>query len=177
MGTHTIKVRGKSQEFESQYDTLEEAIEGLTKKIPSLSPKSQEFALDLIRKQSSLSDSQVSWVHRLANEEERSPPLALGLTNISEMLQDLTSSGRPKIKVTDALEVSLNGSTSKHPGHVTITDGGPYKDNIYYGRIDLDGTVHLGRSWTPEVQADLVNFNGPAAAAPVKEESDEDIPF
>ena len=87
-------------------------------------------------------------------------------------LHGLPSGKRAKIKVTDDLEISLNGEKSKNPGHISVTDGGPYKENTYYGRIDDNGTVYPAKAWTAEVLRCLEDFNTKNGGG----ESD-DLPF
>lgn len=42
--------------------------------------------------------------------------------------------------------LTLAGERSKAPGTVNVTDGGPYGDNTWYGRVDRDG------KWSPSRQ-------------------------
>ena len=168
--TFTVTVKGQDQEFESKFDVLDEAIEALVAK------NRGKFALDLVASHHSargLSDAQVAWVHKLASEEgTRSEPLELGLMGLLAALHGLPSGKRAKIKVTDDLEISLNGEKSKNPGHISVTDGGPYKENTYYGRIDDNGTVYPAKAWTAEVLRCLEDFNTKNGGG----ESD-DLPF
>lgn len=54
--------------------------------------------------------------------------------------------------------LSLNGSKSRYPGHISVTDGRPYGSNIYYGRIDRQGQLYLKSSCDPKVHTLLVNL-------------------
>ena len=92
------------------------------------------------------------------------------------MLRVKPGKGRPKLKVTEGVVVTLNGERSKNPGHVTISDGGPYKENRYYGRIDDSGTIYPGREFTDEVQQALVAFNNQHQKE-ADAIDDEDLPF
>jgi len=169
MGTqHTVKVKGVEQSFDSPFDTLDDAVEALKS-----GGNNSQFARDLIEKQErfGLSDAQAAWVHKLAmDNNDRPAPLELGLTNIAKMLAVMPGKGRRKQEVAQGIEVSLNGPKSKNPGHVSVTDGGPYKDNTYFGRIDDNGTVFPGRDWNDEVTQALVAFNNQG-----QEESNDDI--
>lgn len=66
----------------------------------------------------------------------------------------------PKIRLTtptgQTLCLKLAGNQSKNPGHLMITDGGPYGANKYFGRVDLQGNWNPGRDNTPEV-VELLN--------------------
>ena len=46
-----------------------------------------------------------------------------------------TISGQPVV-------LTRAGSASKYAGQILITDGGPFGQNKYYGRIDLDGNFY-----------------------------------
>jgi len=174
----TVTVRGEEVTFESKFETLDDAVEVLKR------DHTGQFARELVEKHEkySLSDKQAAWVHKIASEEPRQgrDPLALGLTNIAAMLRnldlaDVPGKKRPKLQVADGVHVSLNSERSKNPGHVSITDGGPYGDNKYYGRIDERGTVYAGRDFTDEVQQALVAFNNQHQEN--NDDLDEDLPF
>ena len=61
----------------------------------------------------------------------------------------------PKIRLTtaagDPVKLQRNGDRSRYPGHVSVTDGGPFGANEYYGRIDLEGRFHATRKATGEI--------------------------
>jgi hypothetical protein len=169
---YTVTVKGEEITFDSPYETLDDAIEAIKQ-----SGNRSEFARDIVEKHErfGLSDKQAAWAHRLATQppREQREPLALGLTNIAAMLRNKPGKGRPKLQVAEGVHVSLNSERSKNPGHVTITDGGPYGESVYYGRIDDAGTIYTGRAWTEEVQHALEQFNNQHE----QEVSDDDLPF
>jgi hypothetical protein len=169
----TVTVRGEEVTFDSKFETLDAAVEVLKRDHTS------KFARELVEKHEkySLSDKQAAWVHKIASEEPRQgrDPLELGLTGIAAMLKVKPGKGRPKLDVAPGVQVTLNSEKSKNPGHVTITDGGPYGDNKYYGRIDERGTVYAGRDFTDEVQQALVAFNNQHQET--NDDLDEDLPF
>lgn len=176
MKQFTVTVKGEEVTFESPHETLDDAIEAI-----KASGNRSQFALDIVTKHErfGLSDKQAAWAHRLATQPPRETrdPLALGLTNIAPMLRNLPGKKRPKLQVADGVVVTLNSDKSKNPGHVTITDGGPYGDNQYFGRIDPDsGTVYAGRDFTDEVLQALVAFNNqnPQESNDI---DDDDLPF
>ena len=170
-----VNVKGQATTFESKFETLNDAIDALKE-----SGNASEFARDLIEKQErfGLSDKQAAWVHKLAMDgNDRPAPLELGLTNIAKMLAVMPGKGRRKQEVAQGIEVSLNGPKSKNPGHVSVTDGGPYKDNTYFGRIDDNGTVFPGRDWNDEVTQALVAFNNQGQEESNDDIDDTDLPF
>lgn len=173
----TVTVKGNEVTFDSPHETLDDAIEAIKQ-----SGNRSQFALDLVEKHErfGLSDKQAAWAHKIACDPPRETrePLALGLTGIAAMLRVKPGKGRPKLAITDGVEVSLNGPKSKNPDHVTVTDGNPnFDDRIYYGRIDPDGTVYPGRDFTDEVQQALVAFNNQGQEESNGNIDDTDLPF
>jgi hypothetical protein len=67
-------------------------------------------------------------------------------------LRLLTASAAPVV-------LSRCGDQSRTPGHINVTDGGPYGDNVYYGRITPEGHGHLRQPIPAEVAAVLAEFN------------------
>ncbi len=112
-----------------------------------------KFAMSLVSQYDRtgyLSDKQWPWVSKLANEQTHVPaPKLGGFGKVNEVF-DLASQTLkyPKIVVQLAddsdLKMSRSGSKSKTPGSVMLTDGGPFGDNVYYGRI-TDGELILSR--------------------------------
>jgi hypothetical protein len=176
MKQFTVTVKGEEVTFESPHQTLDDAIEAIKQ-----SGNRSEFARDLIKIHAKygLSDKQAAWAHRLATQPPRETrePMALGLTNIALMLRNLPGKKRPKLEVANGVVVTLNSDKSKNPGHVSVTDGGPYGESVYFGRIDPDsGTVYPGRDFTDEVLQALVAFNNqnPQESNDI---DDDDLPF
>lgn len=46
------------------------------------------------------------------------------------------------------LQLALAGEKSRYKGSITVTNGGPFGDNIYYGRIDPNGTTEWKRNFS-----------------------------
>lgn len=65
------------------------------------------------------------------------------------------------MQTVDGLKVVLSrcGNGSKTPGHINITDGGPYGSNRYYGRITPDGKPMYRDDIPASVVALLGAFN------------------
>lgn len=65
----------------------------------------------------------------------------------------------PKLHLTteagDPVVVSLAGPNSRNPGWLNVTDGGPFGDNRFYGRIQPDGTSALCKNVPEDVVAVL----------------------
>lgn len=79
----------------------------------------------------------------------------------------------PKLRLAteDGAPVVLTrcGSNSRTPGHINITDGRPYGENQYYGRIDPEGRAFLRDTAPDPVKAVLKEFNdNPEAAIKVQ---------
>lgn len=55
-----------------------------------------------------------------------------------------TPNGKP-------IEIRRAGSKSRYVGQLLITDGRPYGQNAYYGRIDQNGMFQAGRETNPEL--------------------------
>lgn len=70
-----------------------------------------------------------------------------------------TPSGSP-------IEIKRAGSMSRYTGQLMITDGRPYGQNAYYGRIDQNGVFVSGRESNPELPALLTRLaSNPAEVA------------
>lgn len=133
----------------------QEAISKLTDLIhsPMLSQKNMEFAASLIQQhmtKKSLSDKQWYWVERLV-EEAGAPVEAMPTADVGDFagviaLFDFAKSKLKWPKITletpDGVKVqlSVSGPSAKHPGTVNVTDGRPYGQNTWYGRVFTDGT-------------------------------------
>jgi len=69
----------------------------------------------------------------------------------------------PKIRLkTEAgkkLVLSRAGNRSKYVGQIMLTDGGPFGDNVYYGRIDESGKVFPARAMSEDVMETIRNLS------------------
>ena len=177
------KKNGEIIEFDSPYQSIEEVMDVLSK-MPRKEPPS--FANDLVDNHGKhgLSQSQVSWAHKLAVDANRPPPedLDLGLSKIASNLEAMPTDGRRRASVTldaagQVVSLTLNGDRSKHPGSVSVTNGKPYGDEEgrYYGRISAAGVVSPARNWTAEIQEAVVAYN--ATGKTTGGEEADDLPF
>lgn len=131
------------------------------------------FAADLVRKHEryGLSHDQMVWVHVLACEAvtPAEEPEAVQLPEIVALLARAREAGLkwPKIRLQtqagDRVVLSLAGERAREPGSVNVTDGGPYGDNVWYGRISTGGAFTPSRKATEEITALLEAFNGDPA--------------
>jgi len=177
------KKNGEIIEFDSPYQSIEEVMDVLSK-MPRKEPPS--FANDLVDNHGKhgLSQSQVSWAHKLAVDANRPPPedLDLGLSKIASNLEAMPTDGRRRASVTldaagQVVSLTLNGDRSKHPGSVSVTNGKPYGDEEgrYFGRISAAGVVSPARNWTAEIQEAVVAYN--ATGKTTGGEEADDLPF
>jgi hypothetical protein len=56
------------------------------------------------------------------------------------------------------LVVSVAGASSKLPGTLNLTDGKPFGQNVWFGRVNLDGSIMQSKSWQPWVGEILDGF-------------------
>lgn len=68
----------------------------------------------------------------------------------------------PKLRFEPAdgqqLVVSVAGPTSRAPGTLNLTDGKPFGQNQWFGRVNLDGSILQSKSWQPWVGEILEGF-------------------
>jgi len=133
-----------------------------------------EFEKSLVeqyQRRNHLSEKQWYWVEKLAGEHEAAiaaeKPKAINLKGIFGLFELAgenlkfpkvyldTESGAP-VKIVRA------GEKSRFAGDLMITDGRPFGDNTYYGRIAQDGEFFPGRK-DAEVSALLSELNENAA--------------
>jgi len=61
------------------------------------------------------------------------------------------------------LVLSRAGNRSKYAGQIMLTDGGPFGENVYYGRIDEGGKVFPARAMSEDVMGTIRNLSADAA--------------
>ena len=129
-----------------------------------LSPKDQEFALDLARRVINgrgLSDKQAFWIRKLtqrihermiAPQERKTVDLG-GMEGINAMFAKRASS-RAAIVLDDgeqAIRLQVAGPTSRHPGTINVTTQGSFENRTWFGRILENGTFEQSpRQEAPE---------------------------
>jgi hypothetical protein len=116
------------------------------------------------------------WAHLLANEAEdrlaaaQAAPQAPQGPGPFQAIVDLLHGAQahlkfPKVRL-DGLVLSVAGARARQPGTINLTDGGPYGQSAWYGRISLDGH-HQGQApeWVLEALAALAADPAGYAAA------------
>ena len=130
----------------------QDKIDALQAVVPQLKMGDARFALDLCQgfaKYKRLSDKQLYWVETLtarASQPQQAPValVTVNFQNIQDMF-DRASQKLKRVKVklqtADGMPVvfSRAGSMSKYAGQIMITDGGPFGQNKFFGRIDVTG--------------------------------------
>lgn len=124
-----------------------------------------------------LSDRQWAWVHKLALEQQareqkraadKAAAAARGpirYAQIRALFEHALATGHKTPRITldmdeGRVRLSVAGQGSRTPGAVHVTDGGPFGENRYYGRIDLDGSFKPGRDVPAWVLDTLFKLDG-----------------
>lgn len=147
-----------------------------------LAPSDKRFALDLIasfHKRGSLSEKQCVWVRKLTeraapqvNAAPKAPAQVAQVGDFSGVYALMGTAAQhlkhPKIRLqTPAgkpVALSVAGPKARAPGTINVTDGGPYGENRYFGRIDKSGAWEI-RSDTP---SDVIAIVARLAKSPVE---------
>lgn len=118
------------------------------------------------RRKGYLSDRQEPWVTKLIEQIENPPPppMKIDFRRVFEYLhkaKNLGSKGRVWLVDADGQPVvlSIAGEFSKMPGTINVTDGGPFGDNQWYGRIGIDGMFTPSKQCRDEVIAVVTQFD------------------
>jgi hypothetical protein len=127
----------------------------------ALAQRNGEFPQSLARSYPRWSPKQRAWAHHLAAEKPQVRPVTGGLESIVAMFEAASSHKKfPRIEFRQqdgsVIRVSRAGSSSKYPGSLNVTDGRPFGENQWYGRIALDGTTTIS---DPQVLAFLQAFS------------------
>tara|TARA_R110000765_G_scaffold170696_3_gene275707 strand:+ start:8218 stop:8799 length:582 start_codon:yes stop_codon:yes gene_type:complete len=114
-----------------------------------------------------LSDRQIAAVERnleSAPSAASTKPLARIVDTMLHAKQKLKY---PKLRIdrdSRYMVLSVAGDRSKYTNSVMITDGGPFGDNEYYGRITPSGEFHSGRNCDEAILKILTELNEDPAA-------------
>jgi hypothetical protein len=143
-------------------------VDALETHLELLSAKDRVFAESLIggyRKYKKISEAQMAWVLRLTQRAQGfEDPYWKTVEGFQDLLhsmqQEKAKSPRAKYESdSDIGTVVLNvaGNKAKHPGTVTITNGGKYgEDQIWYGFVSLEGVLHL----RPQLGSEVITVVG-----------------
>ncbi len=140
------------------------AIDALRAALPALVNGDAKFANDLLGNFSqwgNLSDKQLHWVETLTARAlaPKQAPIALvtvDFKNIQAMF-DLAGKTLRRIKVKlqtasgQAVVFTRAGTMSKYAGQIMITDGLPFGENKFFGRVDVTGEFFATRNASQEV--------------------------
>lgn len=125
-----------------------------------LLPKS-EFnmkALGYLNRKGSFSEGYARCLARAIDAAENGPDTE-DLGDFSRVIELFDTAKRhlkyPKIRLADKddnpIVLSVAGERARRPGTINVTDGGPFGDNMWYGRISREGELEKSRSTTAEV--------------------------
>lgn len=133
-------------------------VQRLTDALPALSPNDRTFALSLLASANRWSSKQEYWAAKLA-DRATAPQTSPEVIDVSGILNLLTRAGaklkRPKVRLETAsgqrVVLSIAGDRSRYTGSVMLTDGRPFGENTYFGRIDPTGALTAAHAMTSEV--------------------------
>lgn len=148
-----------------------QAAQTLKAGVTALNTKDQSFATSLLSQLESkgkLSDKQWYWVEVLAERTETAgvPDFTKEQVQVGALhglVALFNTAGahlkHPKIRLkTEAgrsLQLSVAGPASKAPGTINLTDGRPYGDNTWYGRVTVEGQYEPRSGLAEDVKNDL----------------------
>lgn len=132
-----------------------------------LAPRDREFAGSLVSnfyRYGHLSEKQMEWVktltHRAVAPKTDLPTVSVTAKAIFEMFARASKHLKyPKVVLQDTTGAKVvfgrAGGASRYAGQVMVSDGGPFGNNKFYGRISEDGVFTMAPKNTQEV-LDLV---------------------
>jgi len=153
-------------------EDLKIVVQSLQANLIGLGEKDRGFASDLCIKfaKYGASEKQEFWIRKLADRatgKEVKPELAQVAVGTFSKVMALFQRAKknlkfPKIALLlptgEPVEMSLAGPYSKAPGTVNVTDGQPFGQNLWYGRVDEQGTWTQGPRATPEAQTKIFSL-------------------
>jgi hypothetical protein len=141
--------------------------------ILSQQPTRNDFAESLLTqldRQGFLSPKQEWWLKKLATDAATPSvkPETISLANIFQLFEHAKEHGAKRVRILfqkEEVKFSLAGDASREPGTVNVTDGKPYGENKFYGRIRLDGKFYPNerQPMTPETLAFIQRFEADPA--------------
>lgn len=154
-------------------------VAGLQAVMPKLGVRDTEFAANLIsnfHRWGKLSDKQMHWVKVLTEQVTNPAPAPAPTETVDlskiQVLFNLASKSLKRVKVRlqtpDGTPVVFGraGAASKYAGQIMITDGLPFGQNRFFGRIDVNGAFYASRHVTDQVRDLVMSFaDDPAGTA------------
>ncbi len=127
-------------------------ISVLNQNLGNLSDGDRSFALSMLKqleKKGDLSSKQWYWIDKLAQRSLEGPkePPKEELGSFAGVIALFTKAAghlkhpRIRLQTESGNQVCLSraGQQSKYAGQINVSDGGPYGNNVWYGRIDAHG--------------------------------------
>lgn len=152
----------------ASWSSFAASLYGNIQQYGSLTDK-QEAAAISMRAKSAARDVERNAARAIQQQEREASVAAVQAAPpmFSRMAEGFLSAGQhlkfPKLELQteDGLPVVLTrcGMKSKTPGHISITDGGDYGSNKYYGRLDPEGRAFMRNDAPASVTAVLIEFN------------------
>lgn len=91
-------------------------------------------------------------------------PVHAGAAELFALFAKAQANGlqRPKLRFEaqpdQKLTVSICGPNSRTPGALNLTDGRPFGQGVWFGRVNLDGSIKQAQAWQPWVGQTLTEF-------------------
>lgn len=152
---------------------LRDVVNGTSPLTAQFTDNRRNFATSLYnqwsRRHGSLTGSQMWWAHKIVLEAEQRAatpnPQRETVSLGAEFNQVLAlfntakqSLKRPKISfelpTIGEVRLTVSGLQSRYPGTINVTDGGPFGNNVWYGRISKEGDFIIN----PRVDVNSVNI-------------------
>jgi hypothetical protein len=143
-----------------------------------LGDRDRDFAGSLIEgfdRYGRVSEKQLYWVNVLIQRANGVKPMAsteiVSVVEIKNLFAKASKSlKRMKIRLKTTFNqnvvFTIAGERSKYAGQVMITDGGPFGDNKYFGKIDMEGNLLKTNQCDDNVLSLIKEFaNDPAETA------------
>ncbi len=145
--------------------------------LDQLSERDVEFATSLLRAYDSergASEKQAHWLgvmaERVAQKLAKREPEPMVTGHLFERIVEMFDSASLKLKYPKVrghfrahgeelpLKLSRAGGGARYPGSINVSDGGPFGENVWYGRIHSDGTFEPNRRINIEEMRALVTY-------------------
>ena len=114
------------------------------------SQKDFDFAESLLSyayKHGDLTEKQEVYAVKLIDRIENPRPIRRipSVEGVVDLLNKVTGYPKLWLRFSDGVDLRIHkaGERSKYNGQLQLTDGLPFGDNQYFGRIDVNGEVHL----------------------------------
>jgi hypothetical protein len=154
------------------------ALAALQAALPTLPESKKDFASSLLTQSRGrgLSEKQMYWVRKLAEPTPTAPVAAIEVGSFEGVIALFRTAQRhlkfPKVRLRlengSPIVLAVAGANARRPGTVNVTDGRPFGENIWYGRVEADGRWEASRSVDAETATSLTALLTAFAAEPAK---------